>query len=136
MFRGLFPHVLAVSILKGMGMPASPPVPGYTVAEVRALTGRADRSIRRYVANGDLDVIRRGNRIFITPESVERLRDDLQGHRGPVAELSEEDRDLIRQQVRAMARMTPEQLTALGTLLAEIRLTHAARIAEERTATA
>ena len=110
--------------------------PGDTVQEAIGLTGLSERSIRYKVADGTLDVIRRGRRIYLTRESVQRLRDDVRAaRRHPFPDLSEADRDLIRDQVRSMAAMTPEQLNALGTLLAEIRLTHAAALADARTKT-
>lgn len=102
--------------------------PGYTVQETIAITGYSERLIRKAVADGRVDVVRRGPRIYLTRESVQRLRDDSRRRGFPASELTEADRDAIRAQVRSMAAMTPEQLNALGTLLAEIRLSHAARV--------
>ena len=88
--------------------------------------------MHRYIADGRLDVIRRGRSVYLTRESVERLHEELTSRREPLPELSEADRAAIWEQVRAMQALTPTQLTALGATLAEIRLAHATQIAEER----
>src|SRR4051794_13022184 len=72
------------------GMPTAS-APGFTVKEAVAMTGVPERSVRRYVADGRLDVIRRGRSIFLTRDSVRALRDDLRARRFPSSQLTEED---------------------------------------------
>lgn len=54
----------------------SPPRIGYRVADVVAMTGLSERTVRRWVADGTLDVVRIKGKIWVRPESVNDLFGD------------------------------------------------------------